>query len=185
MLAATHPAITRSEYQEMPPGPPFYQLIEGQLVMSPSPLTRHQRLVARLYTLLNQIVQEDNLGEVFIAPLDVFLNDVNVFQPDIVFVSRSRMSQITEFGIEGAPDLCMEVLSKSTQRFDSSTKKKVFAQCGLAHYWLVDPDAASFEVYTLAENVGAPAHRLAPPQVFRPTLFPRLEIRLNDLFAGI
>jgi Uma2 family endonuclease len=185
MLAAVHPAITRSEYEEMPPGPPYFQLIEGQLVMSPSPLTKHQRLVGRLYSLLNQVVQEEQLGEVFIAPLDVFLNDINVYQPDIVFLSTARMSQVTEKGIEGAPDLCIEVLSKGTQRFDTSTKKKVFAQSGLIHYWIIDPEARSLSAFNLTENADTPAEALSPPRTFRPQLFPSLEIDLSQLFSGI
>ena len=185
MLAAVHPAITRSEYEEMPPGPPYFQLIEGQLVMSPSPLTKHQRLVGRVYALLNDFVQDNTLGEIFIAPLDVCLNDVNVYQPDIVFVSTARLHQITEKGIEGAPDLCIEVLSKGTQRFDLGTKKKVFAQSGLAHYWIIDPEARSVSVFNLAANPEHPIEVLTPPQSFRPEVFPRLQIDLSTLFAAI
>ena len=185
MLAAVHPAVTRSEYEEMPPGPPYFQLIEGQLVMSPSPLTKHQRIVVRLSTQLSYYTQENSLGEIFIAPLDVFLNDVNVYQPDIVFVSTARSHQVTEKGIEGAPDLCIEVLSKGTQRFDLGAKKKVFAQSGLGHYWIIDPEARSLAVFNLRVNSEHPVEVFTPPQSFRPELFPRLEINLSALFAAI
>ena len=141
MLAPVYPAITRSDFEEMPEGPPYYQLIEGQLVMSPSPFTRHQRIVARLLALLTDHIEKFQLGEVFVAPLDVFLNDLNVYQPDLVFVSKTRTAHVTERGIEGVPDLCVEVLSKSTQKYDLTTKRKVYAQSGFKHYWVVDPDA--------------------------------------------
>lgn len=169
----------------MPPGPPYFQLIEGQLLMSPSPLTRHQRVVGRLYALLVHFVQTNQLGEVFIAPLDVFLNDLNVYQPDIAFVSSARSGQVTEKGIEGAPDLCIEVLSKSTQRYDTVTKKKIFAQSGLKTYWLLDADAKSVTVFDFSENVEEPADRLFSPEIFRPRNLPGLEIELEQLFSNL
>ena len=68
----------------MPAGPPFYQVIEGDLVMSPSPNIYHQALVGRIYSLLLQFLEKKPLGEVFVAPLDVFLSDINVYQPDVI-----------------------------------------------------------------------------------------------------
>jgi Uma2 family endonuclease len=185
MLAPAHAAITRAEYEEMPPGPPFFQLIEGQLLMSPSPFTKHQRLAFRLANLLSQFVETRDLGEVFIAPLDVFLNDINVYQPDIVFVAAANLNKVTEKGIEGAPDLCVEVLSQSTQRFDRTTKKKIFAQAGLKHYWLVDPEAKSISLFNFTQNVEEAAEVLVSSQKLRPAIFDGLEIDLARLFRRL
>ena len=183
MLAPVHPAITRADYEAMSEGPPYFQLVQGQLIMSPSPFTRHQRLVFRLGSILNNFVQNQRLSEVFIAPLDVFLNEVNVYQPDIVFVSNARLHQVTEKGIEGAPDLCIEVLSKSTERFDKITKKKIFAQSGLQHYWLVDTEKSSITVFELQTDSENPAHIVNPPATFQPDLFPGLKIDLKTVFS--
>jgi Uma2 family endonuclease len=183
MLAPVHPAVTRSDYEALPAGPPYYQLIEGQLVMSPSPFTKHQRVVGRLFGILSAFVQEHTLGEVFVAPLDVFLNDVNVYQPDIAYVSTAQMHIVTDHGIEGAPDLCVEVLSKSTQRFDKITKKKVFAQAGLHHYWLVDTETHELTAFDLLADSETAAQVLKSPAIFRPPLFPQLEINLRQIFA--
>src|SRR5688572_24423572 len=182
MLAPVHPAITREDYEAMPEGPPYYQLIEGQLVMSPAPFTRHQLIVGRLYGILSSWVREKGLGEVIVSPLDVYLDGINVYQPDIVFISNAGMDRLTENGIEGAPDLCVEVLSKSTQRYDKITKKKVFAQAGLKHYWLVDGDANSIAAFDLSVNTETPAHVVSAPEVFSPVLFPGLDIRLDEVF---
>ena len=121
----------------------------------------------------------------FIAPLDVFLNDINVYQPDIVFVSAANLNKVTEKGIDGAPDLCVEVLSQSTQRFDRTTKKKIFSQVGLKHYWLVDPETKSISLFDLTQNVEDPAEVLAPPQKLRPVIFDGLEIDLARLFRSL
>ena len=185
MLAPAHAAITRAEYEEMPPWPPFFQLIEGQLLMSPSPRTYHQLIVGRLYSLLLNLVHSRKLGEVFISPLDVFLSDINIYQPDIAFVSTANLYKVTDNGIEGAPDLCVEVLSKSTERFDRTTKKKVFAQAGLQQYWLVDPDARSISIFELIKEIDRPVEVHVPPAKFCPAVFEGLEIDLAKLFAKL
>ena len=79
--------------------------------MSPSPRTFHQIIAGRIYSLILRFLEKRPLGEVFIAPLDVHLSDVNIYQPDVIFVSSRRRSIITDQGIEGAPDLVVEILS--------------------------------------------------------------------------
>lgn len=185
MLARAHPVvITRSDYEVMPEGPPYYQLIEGEIVMSPSPLTVHQRIVGRLFAVLHNHVQEHGLGEVFLAPLDVFLNDINVYQPDIAFVSTARSKQVSRRGIDGAPDLCIEVLSSSTGRYDRGAKKKVCAQAGVTEYWLIDPKRQSVAIYLLQSDADKPAHEARPPQMLRPEIFPGLKIPLRQIFES-
>jgi len=183
MLAAVHPAIIRSDYEAMPQGPPYFQLIEGRLVMSPSPLTNHQRVVMRLSSVLHHHVQQHQLGEVFVAPLDVFLNDINIYQPDIVYLSKSRLHRLTEQGVEGAPDLCVEVLSPSTERFDRVTKKKIFAQSGVTELWLIDPKAETLSIHSLAAPTEDPAQLFTASETLHPSLFPGLTIDLRQIFA--
>src|ERR1039457_1279813 len=146
MLQAKALPITRHDYEEMPAGPPYYQVIEGDLVMSPSPNIYHQAIVSRRCTLLLQFLEKRPLGEAFVAPLDVFLSEINVYQADVVFVSNQRRSILTEHGLEGAPDLAVEVLSPSTARFDKRSKRKVYARTGVRELWLVDgrPSSSMF-----------------------------------------
>jgi len=183
MLARATPAITRSDYEAMPSGPPYFQLIEGELVMSPSPSPRHQRIVGRIFSVLHYSAAERQLGEVFVAPLDVFLNETNVHQPDIVYVSNNRAGHVSDAGIEGAPDLCVEVLSKTTARFDRIAKKKVFAQAGVAEYWLFDPEAQTIEVFDFASDSERAVQVLDSRGHLRSPLFPGLEINLAEIFT--
>src|SRR6267378_340044 len=152
MLQTKALLITRHDYEEMPEGPPYYQVVEGDLVMSPSPNTSHQMIAGRIHFLIFQFLEKKDIGEVFIAPLDVFLSETNVYQPDVIFISHRRRSIISAHGIEGAPDLAVEVLSPGTARLDKGSKRKIYARTGVQELWLVDPEPKSIHVYQLAKN---------------------------------
>src|SRR5882724_3696439 len=85
MLQTSVPLVNRHDYEEMPLGPPYFQVLEGDLVMSPSPNTFHQTIARRIVVLIDNFLKPHPLGEVFMAPLDVFLGDINVYQPDVFF----------------------------------------------------------------------------------------------------
>ena len=81
-----------------------YELIEGELLMTPSPVTKHQRVSRKIEFLLEKFVTENDLGEIFHAPYDVYLDNENVLQPDILFVSRERSHIIGEKNIMWGSD---------------------------------------------------------------------------------
>lgn len=126
-----------------------YELIEGDLIMTPAPITKHQRISRKLEFYIEKHVMENNLGEVFDAPYDVHLDDENVLQPDILFVSKERLSIINEKNINGAPDLTIEILSESSAYRDVIQKKKLYARFGVKEYWIVAGDDKLIEVYQL------------------------------------
>jgi Uma2 family endonuclease len=94
-----------------------------------------------------QFVEAAGLGQVFIAPIDVRLNERNIFQPDILFISKEKASLIGERMIEGPPDLVAEVLSPSSAYHDLRTKFRAYEQAGVQEYWIVDPERRSVEVF--------------------------------------
>lgn len=126
-----------------------YELIEGDLLMTPSPTTRHQRIVLRLGAALFIFVTDNKLGEVFVAPYDVHLDGENVVQPDILFISKERLNIMGEKNVQGAPDLVVEILSESTAYRDTIHKKNLYARFGVKECWLVAPEDNIVEVYTL------------------------------------
>jgi Uma2 family endonuclease len=184
MVQAKPVLITRHDYEEMPPGPPYYQVIEGDLVMSPSPNIYHQAIVTRICALLQQFLGRKPLGEVLIAPLDVFLSEINVYQPDVIFISNQRRSILTEHGLEGAPDLAVEVLSPGTARFDRGSKRKVYARTGVRELWLVDVEAKLIHVYQLAKDAETPAATYDEKAVFTSPLLPGLRIKAAAIFKS-
>ncbi|HLC16333.1 MAG TPA: Uma2 family endonuclease [Thermodesulfovibrionia bacterium] len=141
---------TYADYEKLPEGAP-YQLIGGKLVMSPSPVTFHQRISRRIEFELVKFVEDRGLGEVFYAPIDVCLSDIDTYQPDIIFIAKERGYIIGQKNIEGAPDLVIEILSPSTECYDLRDKKAVYEKKGVKEYWIVDPSDKCIEVY---ENSG-------------------------------
>ena len=117
----------------------FCQLMNGELIMTPAPSAQHQRISRKIIKQLINYVDEKKLGEVFYAPVDVFFDDENVFEPDILFVAKERSHIILEDGIHGAPDMIIEILSVSSSYHDTKTKKRVYEKYGVKEYWIVDP----------------------------------------------
>ena len=143
---------TYEDYLNTPEGE-RYELLDGELVVAPSPKTIHQTLVMELSTVLNAFVKRLALGKVYAAPTDVVLWDGgqrNVVQPDVLFISAAREGIITEANVQGAPDLVVEILSPSTQSRDRGYKRDLYARHGVGEYWLVDPDAKRIEILLLS-----------------------------------
>jgi Uma2 family endonuclease len=150
-IAVMNPALTMKmtydEYCLLPEDRNQYELIDGELIVTPSPTRRHQEIVGRLYSRLLVYVESQSLGEVYVAPLDTIFNKYTVLQPDILFVSRERLGEVAKERIEGAPDLVVEVLSPSTVDRDRRRKLAVYSQFGVREYWIVDPESRTMELY--------------------------------------
>ena len=140
--------FTVADYMTMPEDK-RYQLLDGELIVAPAPIIRHQRILRRLFRSLDVYVNELQFGEVFVAPCDVVLSNYDVVQPDILFVSQERAEIITEANIQGAPDLVVEILSPGTVQYDRGYKRTLYGRHGVREYWLVDPEAELVEVLTL------------------------------------
>ena len=108
----TRPKIkfTVDDYMTTPDDKRF-QLLDGELILAPSPTSKHQAISLALSSALHQFVRQNGLGIVRYAPLDVFLSEYDVVQPDLLFVSNDRSDIVTEANIQGAPDLVVEILS--------------------------------------------------------------------------
>ncbi len=142
--------LSVDEYALLPNDGKRYQILDGELDVTPAPTPRHQRISRRLQRLLEDGLAEGGRGEVFDAPIDVVLDRYNVVEPDLVFVSSARAGIVGEKAIEGTPDLLVEILSPSTRRTDVLVKSELYARFGVAWYLVVDPDLDRVEVYRLA-----------------------------------
>jgi Uma2 family endonuclease len=140
--------ISALEYEKLPEGSPS-QLIDGEIVLSPSPSAMHQLIVGDLYTLLKSFVGENKLGTVIISPIDVVLRETEVYQPNIIFISRQN-KDIIQDKIKGVPDLVVEVLSPKTAYYDLVHKKNIYEETGVKEFWAVDGEGKSVEMY---ENI--------------------------------
>ena len=131
-----------------------YELVDGELLVNPSPGPIHQRVSRRLQRQLEDHFHERKLGEVFNAPLDVVLTSHDVFEPDLLVVADP--SHISRRGIEQPPLLVVEILSPSTRRVDRGLKFRRYATLGVQHCWIVDPDEKRLECFRLAAGEFAP-----------------------------
>lgn len=167
----------------------LYELIDGDLVKRnapgvDSPTPQHQEISANLNDALRQFVKANQLGRVFYAPIDVFLDDENAPQPDIVFVANDRESIITPNGIEGVPTLVVEIISPSSVYRDRVTKRALYERVGVAEYWLVDPVESLVEIFSLAEGRYQLLSAATPTEgTLTSGVFPGLAIDVKALFA--
>jgi Uma2 family endonuclease len=134
------PPLTVENYKLLPETGPRYQLIQGDLYMAPAPNRFHQEISRNLQFELHSYLKRNPIGKLFNAPFDVFLDEINVFQPDIIIVLSERLGILTEEGAEGAPELIVEILSPKTRRLDLINKKQEYARAGVKELWIIDPE---------------------------------------------
>lgn len=149
--AARKKVFTYEDYRQLPEGAP-YQLIGGELVMTPVPGTYHQIVSMKLELQLAGFVLERGLGIVLDAPVDVNLGETETYQSDLLFISQERLKIIEPERVNGAPDLVVEILSPSTAYYDLRKKYKVYERSGVREYWIVDPEEKSVQVFVLRDR---------------------------------
>jgi len=181
----TQPRIkfTVNDYMTAPPDK-RYQLLEGELILAPSPTNKHQTIIVELLVILHQFVSQNSLGWVWVAPFDVVLSDYDVVQPDLLFVSNERAYIITEANIQGAPDLVVEILSPATAQYDRGYKRTLYSRSGVLEYWLVDPDAETVEVLTASAQGLVHHATYRRGDILTSPLLAGLAIELEAIFGG-
>ncbi len=142
----TKKQYTYADYEKLPEGAP-YQLIGGELIMTPSPVPYQQIISMRIEQKLSRFVEERGSGIVLHAPIDVYFSETETYQPDIIFISNERLDIIGEKKIESAPDLVVEILSPSTAYYDLRHKKDIYESSAVKELWIVDPMEHSIEEY--------------------------------------
>jgi Uma2 family endonuclease len=152
MLTVEKKKYTVDDYLLLEEGAPF-QLINYDLVMSPSPIPFHQLISARIIQIASNFLDSRNdEGFLVSAPIDVKFDDGNVFQPDVLYISAERKADIVKDCIEGAPDLVIEILSPSTGYYDLRLKKGVYEKYGVKEYIVIDPVLLDAQLYALKDG---------------------------------
>ena len=148
--------LTRADLEALPDDGHRYELVDGSLIVTPSPVTVHQRIVLRLGMELEHRCPA--MFTVLVAPLDVVLSETTVLQPDVLV---ARDSELTDANLPAAPALAVEVLSSSTARADRVKKRRLYRDERVPEYWIVDLDARVIERSTPRdERVEVVADRL-------------------------
>lgn len=150
-MIKTPPPRTILEVWESLPEGTLAQIINNHLVMSPAPKSQHQQVLKKIFLQLNNYVEANNLGEVLFAPVDVYLDEENIYQPDILFIANDHL-HIIEDSIKGAPDLIIEILSPGSERLDKVEKKNAYELHGVKEYWVINPSSKKVTGYQLMGN---------------------------------
>ncbi|MBI5548984.1 MAG: Uma2 family endonuclease [Deltaproteobacteria bacterium] len=173
---------TLADYLRLPEGEP-YQLIEGELFMTPAPTSRHQRAVVKLLRLLADWADRLDAGEALVSPFDVVLDDATAVQPDVLFVCKERL-KIIEDRCMGPPDLAVEVLSPSNAGLDRTRKLKLYARFGVPRVWVIDCEERTFECLGLDRGAYRIEAAWTGDEVATPPGFEGLSVPLPSLWPA-
>ena len=160
-----------------------YELIDGELIMSESPIIAHQDNRMELGNRMWIFVKTTDAGKVYTADTDVVLSDTDVVQPDIMFISKERQHIIGEKNIQGAPDLVIEILSPSTARRDWGVKRELYAKHGVKEYWIADPANKIVWVMQLTNGVLEIQQTCHPGDTIASSVLAGFAVAVNDIFA--
>ena len=175
---------TFAEYRALPDDGQRYEVLDGELVVVPSPNRRHQSIIVDLVLLLRPWLDARGGGRLYIAPLDVRLHECTVCQPDLLVIAAADLARHPEGYVDGPPLLACEILSRSTRGRDLIRKRSLYARFGVPWYWIVDPDGRSIEELQLDGDAYVTVRRAVAPERFEPALFPGLAIALEGLLPG-
>ncbi|HLF25177.1 MAG TPA: Uma2 family endonuclease [Anaerolineae bacterium] len=171
-----------ADYAAMPDDGHRYQVIDGELIMTPAPSASHQGFLLNLVRLIDAHVRAAGLGKIYFAPFDVVLSNENVVQPDLLFISKERLSIITDANVQGAPDLVVEVLSPGTAQLDKTPKRDLYARFGVREYWLVSPEAGTIEVLVLRADLFERSGLFGSGDEVKSNILSGLSFRTNAVF---
>ena len=176
------PVFSADDLAQMPDDGKRYEVLEGDLAVSPSPHRNHQRLVLNCVEFFRQL-EHDHLGEVYTAPFDVILDHHNVVEPDVLFVCQEHLDIVTDANIQGPPDVVVEVLSPSTRDRDLGVKIHLYARFGVREYWTADPDNQSLTLYRLTADGYQPWGPYTRHEAVTSPLFPDHPLSVAALFG--
>jgi Uma2 family endonuclease len=161
-----------------------YEIIEGELYVSPSPSTGHQIAVSSLQAEMHHHARRHKLGTVLTSPIGVLLpGRRTTVQPDVLFIGRERSEIIKDDVIDGAPDLVVEVLSPSNWIYDRSHKQAAYQRAGVREYWIVDYRTQTIDVLVLDEGEYVQRGHYAEGDVAISEVLSGFSVSVVDVFA--
>jgi Uma2 family endonuclease len=179
--------ITVKEFHEMYPDETTQpiELIDGEIVIMPSPRPEHQEIIINLSAILWGHIKANQLGRLQVAPSDVHFDELNIVQPDVFFVAKEgSLCKIGEEGWwVGAPDLCIEIISPSSIKNDRADKFDLYEKHGVREYWIVDPQAQLIEVYVRDGETLKRQGAYVPGGSFTSTVLPQLTVQAAEVFV--
>jgi Uma2 family endonuclease len=176
--------MTYELYKLLPDDGKRYEVIDGELLpMTPALTPKHQRIVKAILTALDNYAREHQLGEVYVSPIDVVLDEDVVVQPDVLFIMSEHRNIVGEEAIQGAPDLVVEVLSPSSFYHDLRRKMAVYSRFGVQEYWIVDPEKHTVEIHTPSDGQLQLHRSFSADTTLESPLLPALRLPVSSIFS--
>ena len=157
MPAAAERYWTAEDVRALPDDGNRYEVIDGEVLVTPAPTTGHQHILGNLYTRLREYVERHDLGYVFFD-VDLLFVSGQFLRPDLLYVPKGGREGLTDRGVEVAPGLVVEVMSPSSRGIDQVKKPERYRDFGVPEYWVVD---AEERVIWKPEVHGLVPHQLA------------------------
>ncbi len=142
--------LTWDDIKDLPEDAGRTEIVNGELVLSPGPASRHQEICILLTLEIGPFIRSRDLGKMFAGPMHTILALHSHYEPDLCFIRKNRLSIIKENFIDGPPDLVVEVISESNRTHDTVVKFNDYARYGIEEYWLVDPREEEISTWFLS-----------------------------------
>lgn len=179
--------LTYDDFARIPDDGQRHEIIDGVHYVTPSPVYRHQQLLARLHLAIGGFLEDHpEIGQALLSPFDTVLSPWDVVEPDLLFVAADQLHIVTEPNIQGAPALVVEILSPSTRKRDLGIKRQLFDRGGVREYWVVDPKALEVTVYRRMPDGSFPktaGHNAGDEAILTTSLLPGFSMPIAKLFA--
>lgn len=174
--------ISTTDYLALPETMQPMELINGEIIMSPAPVPRHQAITGNTYFVVRNLTKTTG-GKVFMSPIDVYLDEGQVPQPDVVYLAPDSRCEVTDRRLVGPPDLVVEVFSPGSVRHDKIDKFELYERYGVREYWMLDPQETYIEVYRRDGDMLVHQGVYGPGQAFSSAVLAGATIAVDDLFA--
>ncbi|MBN1698630.1 MAG: Uma2 family endonuclease [Spirochaetales bacterium] len=151
-MALTKVKLTYRDFILFPDNGKRHELIDGDHFITPAPSIRHQIVSKNIEYLFERYFRNSDTGIILDAPVDVYLSDFDIVEPDLIIIKKENQKIIRDNYIKGHPDMVVEIISPSTQKNDIELKKHLYEKYGVEEYWIVDPDNNEVQQYVLREG---------------------------------
>ncbi len=175
--------MTAQQYLQLGEDPPGVrlELVDGEIIVSPSPTTAHAFAITQLLYILNHHIKMSDLG-LAMSDTDHVVSQFTVRRPDIYYFSKPRLYLIGDEHIEGPPDLAIEIISPGSEHTDREDKFEEYQSFGIANYWIIDPKAKTAEAFKLRRKKYTSVGSGNKNQIVHFPPFEDLAIPLSDLW---
>ena len=175
---------TYADLEAIPSDGRRYEILDGELLVTASPNRSHQDAIGNLYLMLRRHVDKNDLGKVYVSPLDVVFSEIDVLEPDLLYLTKAQLAALPDDdNVKGVPELVVEVVSKGSKKRDWKTKRAAYERFKVKHYWILDPFTLELEENVLRDKRYVRRSKLVGKVSFKPACFPKLTIKLKDVWV--